>query len=94
MGLMYRINGYLRDAEREFKFALKSREASFGKFSLEVAEVQLSLGFTQQQLGMLLEALANYELCYDVRKELLGDAHDATAEVRSERQSQSQENSN
>ena len=80
-GLMYRINGYLRDAEREFIFALKSREVSFGKFSLEVAEVNLSLGFTRQQLGMLLEALADYELCYNVRQELLGEAHDATAEV-------------
>ena len=50
IALLYRLNGDPAEAQREFKFARDIRASLNGPESLEVAEVDVSMGFTAHQV--------------------------------------------
>ena len=81
LGLLYRLHGDAHEACREFQFARDARREVAGAVSLGVAEVDVSLGFTEHQLGNLDEAHARYASAFHTRKRLRGDAHPDTAEA-------------
>lgn len=81
LGLLYRLSNKLEEALREFGLAKSIRTKLFSAFSLEVSEVELSLGFTYHQQGNLDDALSALESSYNTRLELLGAAHEDTMEA-------------
>ena len=81
LGLLYRLNGDPHDARASFKLARDVRVDCFGENALEVAEVDVSAGFTDHQLGRLEDARKHYEHAYLVRKHHLSDVHPDTEEA-------------
>ena len=81
LGLLYRLNGDPHDARVAFKRARDVRVKCFGEHALEVAEVDVSAGFTDHQLGRLEEAAMHYKHAYAVRKRHLGELHPDTEEA-------------
>ncbi|CAK9015632.1 Delphilin (Glutamate receptor, partial [Durusdinium trenchii] len=81
MGLLYRLHGRPKDAKREFSIARDIRKTLFGPAGLEVAEVELSLGFTEFQLGNLQAAHRLCERVQVVRQSALGRRHPDTLEA-------------
>ncbi|GBG24777.1 Formin-F [Hondaea fermentalgiana] len=81
LGLLLRLHGKPAEARREFALARQVRELIFGPQSLEVAEVELSLGFTEYQLGNLGAAHELCERSYAARRATVGKNHPDTAEA-------------
>ena len=81
LGLLYRLNGDPHDARAAFKSARDVRIDCFGEESLEVAEVDVSAGFTDHQLGRLEDAATSYGHAYAIRKHHLGEFHPDTEEA-------------
>lgn len=81
LGLLLRLDGQLAEARREFALARQTRELLFGAQSLEAAEVELSLGFTEYELGNLGAAHELCERSYATRRSAVGKNHPDTSEA-------------
>ena len=81
LGLLYRLHGEPHQARSAFQKALRIRTSCYGEHALEVAEVNVSAGFTDHQLGRLADASAHYSHAYAVRRTRLGEDHPDTDEA-------------
>lgn len=81
LGLLYRLNQQPHKAIREFQFAKQVYESLFGPDSPHVARVEVSLGFTEHQLGRLAAAHDHYERAFVIRKLSLGPEHEDSKEA-------------
>jgi hypothetical protein len=81
LGLLYRLNGDLKQSLDELFTAHRIRQQLFGMRSMEVSEIEISLGFTEYQLGNILGALEHYEKAYVTRYLLTGPTAKPTKEA-------------
>lgn len=81
LGLIYRLAGNLEKASKAFLDAVAARTACFGPSSLEVAEAQISAGFTAQQTEQVPLASQMYEQAFATRSAVLGPENKATIEA-------------
>jgi tetratricopeptide (TPR) repeat protein len=80
-GLIMRMVGQLDCSRKELSAAHFVRSQLAGTFSLPTAEVDMSLGYTQEQRGYLNDAANKYERAFRIRKAILGPENRYTLEA-------------
>ena len=75
VGVILRMLGQLNLARQRISAAHKIRTNVYGGFSLPTAEVEISLGQTQEQRGYYHDAANRYERAYRIRQKILGETN-------------------
>ena len=72
IGLLYRSLGLLDNARSALSTALEIRKSLFGDYSLHVADVEIMLGYTQEQRSFFNDAKNRYRRTLRIRKDFRG----------------------